>query len=119
MSQRVYISGPMTGHPDLNFPAFHAAAEQLAARGFTVVNPCDVLTTPGLPWVDYLRADIRALCDCDAMALLPGWQNSRGAQLEQYVAYQLELDIRPLADFLQPLAEFPPEPAGPVSNVVF
>ena len=29
--KRIYISGPMTGRIDLNFPAFHAEAARLRA----------------------------------------------------------------------------------------
>jgi hypothetical protein len=36
---RAYIAGPMTGLPEFNFPAFHAAAASLRARGFEVENP--------------------------------------------------------------------------------
>ena len=31
---RIYIAGPMTGYPELNFPAFHAAANSLRAQGY-------------------------------------------------------------------------------------
>lgn len=36
---RVYCSGPMTGHPDLNRPAFDAAERRLTAQGHFVINP--------------------------------------------------------------------------------
>jgi hypothetical protein len=31
---RVYVSGPMSGLPEFNFPAFHAVAAALRAKGF-------------------------------------------------------------------------------------
>ncbi|WP_457825134.1 DUF4406 domain-containing protein, partial [Staphylococcus aureus] len=34
---RIYVAGPMSGLPELNFPAFHAAAAELRAQGFDVV----------------------------------------------------------------------------------
>lgn len=37
--KRLYLSGPMTGKPALNFPAFHAEAARLLALGYEVVNP--------------------------------------------------------------------------------
>ncbi|MBP7610130.1 MAG: DUF4406 domain-containing protein, partial [Steroidobacteraceae bacterium] len=33
----------MSGRPDLNFPAFTAAATQLRAAGFEVVNPAELV----------------------------------------------------------------------------
>ena len=36
---RVYISGKMTGCPDLNRPAFVAAERRLTAQGHFVINP--------------------------------------------------------------------------------
>ena len=39
---RIYISGPMTGHADHNFPAFDAAAERLRAEGHFVINPAEL-----------------------------------------------------------------------------
>ena len=36
---RVYCSGPMTGKPDLNRPAFDAAEKRLTAQGHFVINP--------------------------------------------------------------------------------
>lgn len=36
---RVYCSGPMTGKPDINRPAFDAAEKRLTAQGYYVINP--------------------------------------------------------------------------------
>lgn len=89
---KTYISGPMTGLPDLNFPAFFAAAEKLRAQGRNIVNPAED-DTPGLEWHQYLREDIRALVDCSAIHMLPGWELSKGARLELHIAEQLGMAI--------------------------
>lgn len=99
MTLRIYISGPMTGLPDSNFPAFHAAAEQLRAKGLEVVNPAEINAETGGRWQDYLKEDIKALCDCDALALLPGWMNSNGAHLELHLAHRLGLKIGTVDEF--------------------
>ena len=36
---RIYISGKMTGLPDLNRTAFDAAEKRLTAQGHFVINP--------------------------------------------------------------------------------
>lgn len=97
----IYISGPMTGLPDLNFPAFHAAAAKLRAAGHQVVNPAELDAADAgkvMEWADYLRRDIKTLMDCKAVALLPNWEQSRGAQLEVYIAQQLGMLVAPVAD---------------------
>lgn len=96
----VYISGPMTGLPGLNFPAFHSAADQLRERGHLAVNPAEITLDPAATWQACMRADIKALCDCDALALLPGWQHSQGAQLELHIAHRLGLQIGTLDEFI-------------------
>jgi hypothetical protein len=92
--KRIYISGPMTGLPEFNYPAFHAAAAELRAVGHEVVSPAEINHAAGGDWKMYLRRDIAALCGCDAVALLPGWQNSSGAHLEVHVAHRLGLEIK-------------------------
>jgi len=72
MKKRIYIAGPMTGLPELNFPAFHAEAARLRAQGHHAVNPAEINSDPNAEWVDCMRADIRELMTCDAISLLPG-----------------------------------------------
>ncbi|WP_260426374.1 DUF4406 domain-containing protein [Burkholderia cepacia] len=86
---KIYVAGPMTGHPHLNFPAFHAEAARLRALGYEVINPAELNADPSAGWLECMRVDIKHLVDCDAIAMLEGWQNSRGAQLEYTIALTL------------------------------
>lgn len=91
--KRIYIAGPMTGHPELNFPAFHAEATRLRGLGFQVVNPAEINDDPTAKWTDCMRADIAQLVTCDGVATLPGWQRSRGASIEVGLAQGLEMTV--------------------------
>lgn len=88
--KRAYIAGPMTGLQDLNFPAFHRAAAHFRAQGVDVVNPAEINPDPSAGWNECMRNDIRELVTCDAIVMLPGWERSKGASLEHYIARQLE-----------------------------
>ncbi len=90
---RTYIAGKMTGMPDLNFPAFHAAAAKYRELGHEVINPAEINPDPCAQWVDCMRADIRELVTCDQIVILPGWETSRGAKLEHYIASALGMTI--------------------------
>ena len=101
INETIYISGPMTGLTDLNFPAFHAAAAQLRAKGFTVVNPAEFGEGEGKEWVDYMRKDIKALMDCSMVATLPNWIESKGARLEVGIAVTLGMRVDSLKRWLE------------------
>jgi hypothetical protein len=88
----------MSGLPELNFPAFHAAAATLRAKGLEVVNPAEINPDSSMPWEQCMKADIKALCDCDALVMLPGWERSKGAHLEVHIAHRLGMQILPAAD---------------------
>lgn len=85
---RIYLAGPCTGLPEFNYPAFHAEAARLRELGYHVENPAEI-NPDGGSWGDCMRRDLAQLVTCDAIALLPGWIDSRGATLERYVAFQL------------------------------
>jgi len=92
-SVRVYIAGPMTGYYDNNFPAFSAEAARLRAMGYYVVNPAEVVADQGVPWHLCMRADIAALMTCTHIAMLPGWEKSRGATIERNLADELKIEL--------------------------
>lgn len=97
---RLYVSGPMTGLPDLNYPAFNQAAADLRAAGYEVTNPVDKDVPDTEPWLVHMRADIKMMMDCDGLAILTGWQASKGANLEIQLAHGLGLPVHGLVAWL-------------------
>lgn len=93
----LYIAGPMTGKPDLNYPAFFRAEEQLAACGYEVLNPA---RNPGPHYSDYMRQGFTQVCQADAIALLDGWQGSVGAGQERTLAFWLGVPMASLRSWL-------------------
>ena len=91
--KRIYLSGPMTGRPEFNFPAFHAAAKELRAKGLGVVSPAEIEPEGEKTWANCMRADIKALCDCCTVVLLPGWEDSKGANIEARLALNLGMRV--------------------------
>ena len=92
---RLYISGPMTGIHALNYQAFKAAAERLRAQGVQVISPHEIIPPGAGPWSweAHMRVDLAALLTADVIVMLPGWQTSRGAQLEKTVAEAIGLKV--------------------------
>lgn len=97
--RKVYLSGPMTGIPDFNFPKFHRLAAVIRATGVECFNPAE--TDGGSqdkPYEFYIREDIKALLECTELALMPGWENSKGANLELSIARALKLPVYQLTE---------------------
>lgn len=95
-NRRIYVAGPITGMPELNYPAFHEAAARLRAKGWHVENPAenpDPHVDASCHWTAYMRMGLSQVATCHAIYLLPGWQKSKGASLEYMVAQQLGLQI--------------------------
>lgn len=99
---KLYLAGPMRGQVDLNFPEFMKAEKLLRKMGHDVWNPARVdverdkfnpKTDTPRPIKEYMARDLAALCKCDGIALLPGWEKSRGAMLEAMVANALGLSL--------------------------
>ena len=90
MTYRIYISGPMTGLPDYNRPAFAVAALHLLQAGYDVKNPAAQPEVFGWTTAGYLiERDLPMLRRCHGVALLPGWQKSLGARTEIELARDL------------------------------
>ena len=97
---KVYISGAISNQANPR-PAFDIAAQALRAAGHEVINPYDLdHSTHGRAWADFMRVDIKALMDCDAVAMLPGWRGSRGASIECALAQDLGMMLAPMSLFL-------------------
>lgn len=90
---RIYIAGPCTDMPDLNYPAFNAEAARLRAEGHEVSNPAENPEPPCKSWAGYMRISIPQMLACDEVLMLPGWERSEGATLERQIARKLGMPI--------------------------
>lgn len=89
---KVYISGQITGLD--NFAElFKQAQTELESQGHEIVNPCNLPHNHDKTWQSYMKEDIKALCDCDAIYMLPNWSSSNGARLEYHVALRIGMTI--------------------------
>lgn len=108
---KIYLAGPMRGIPNFNFPAFDHAAAKLRLQGFEVFSPAErdrkaygqgiennptgdeaLVTNPACTINDCMSADCEWICrHADAIALLPGWEKSSGANAELALAKALGL----------------------------
>lgn len=100
--KRIYLSGPMTGMPDWNFPAFNAEAARLRALGYDVVNPADINPDTTTPYNECLRHDLQALLTCDTIAMLDGWMDSNGAHLEMHIAHRVGIKVIEAKKIVEP-----------------
>ena len=92
--QIVYISGPMRGLPEFNYPAFNEAARMWRSRGFTVFNPAENFGGhTGMSMKDYMRRDLMQVLDSDFVVLLPRADTSIGSCLEVSVAQAVDIPV--------------------------
>src|ERR1700685_4638874 len=98
----LYISGGMSGLPDLNRPAFAKAAKALRKKGYRCISPPELdKNEPQRSWEGCLRRDIKKEMNCKAIATLPGWTKSRGANLEIYIAKALKMPVKSVKYYMK------------------
>ena len=116
---KLYIAGPMSGYGDFNFHTFHQAAHILELLGHVSLNPAAKESMPGSWFPDWAMIpetftcpsgsgtakdpqfapgqihsrDFEMILEADGIAMLPGWQRSRGARAELLVAQLCEKSI--------------------------
>lgn len=107
MIKRVYLSGPMTGLPEFNYPAFESAAGFLRSTMFEVYSPHEWEQTNNdgrfnlpIAFADYCYYICRI---ADAVVVLPGWRDSPGATAEAYLARALGKPVLEYSDGRQPM----------------
>jgi hypothetical protein len=129
---KIYIAGPMRGIPEFNFPAFDDAAKRGRALGHTIISPAELdrdhgfnekgqdgkvnekghsgtVTAAfmrGAAWRDFLAivGPDMYTPGVDALAMLPGWEKSRGAKGERALAEWIGLEVLDAQTF-KPFAE--------------
>lgn len=108
---RIYVAGKMRGLPNFGHEAFNDAAGKLRAEGHEVFNPVESAeeiygpdvyknnptgdeSLAGIDGRVVFGRDLDFVCHhADAVALLPGWETSKGAIAEKAVAEALDLKV--------------------------
>jgi Domain of unknown function (DUF6378)/Domain of unknown function (DUF4406) len=86
-SNLFYLSGPMTGYDDYNFPKFHEVANRLRKSGYSVFNPAESFEgRTDLDWTTYMEHDYEAILDSSAVMVMEDWESSIGCIMELLVA---------------------------------
>lgn len=115
IAKRIYIAGPMRGYPEFNYPAFHTAADFFREQGYEVFNPAErdtqrhgrdvskgnatgsveqAAAEHGFDLRVALGEDLAWICrEADMIAMLPGWEKSKGACAEKATADALGLTV--------------------------
>lgn len=82
----VYLAGAITGRKDYK-AEFAKWEKRLQASGYIVLNPA--MLPQGLANSSYLPICLAMIDMADTVALLPGWEQSKGASFERvYAEYQ-------------------------------
>lgn len=93
MSKTVYIAGKMYGLPQEQVKEkVERVSTDLQNQGYRVVSPAECMNN-GETWERSMKHSIKSMLECDEVHLLPGWQESRGAQLERDIAIRLGMDV--------------------------
>ena len=92
---RIFISGPMGGYPDNNKAAFYQAEDELRSLypHDEIINPARLVLSEEAQWEQWMRESFKLLLACDAIVLLPGWEESRGAMAEAQMGKLLGMPL--------------------------
>lgn len=82
----VYLAGPITGNKDYK-KVFAAWEETLTLCGYTVLNPAHLPL--GMKRESYMPICMAMIDQADTIAVIPGWESSKGVAVElKYAEYQ-------------------------------
>lgn len=96
---KIYLSGKITGREKEDYTRQFARAETFyKTSGFDVINPVKIgeevlKINPKAEWQDFMIRDLEALKTCTHIALLEGWEESKGAKMEKAEAEKMGLEI--------------------------
>lgn len=101
-----YLSGPMSGYEQYNYPYFEHCATILRNTGVTIESPHENIwpdghdeMTPDQLWKHMMEICIEQMNRCQGIILIKGWPQSRGAKQELQIAMQRDWPVWYYHDF--------------------
>lgn len=102
----LYVIGPVTGKPKENIREFNHAASMLKEAKHKVAIPHDFIES-GVTWNKAMQRSIERMMsrwgihgNGFGIALLDGWEDSKGARIEHDLAEALGIECRPWREWL-------------------
>lgn len=99
-SKIYYLSGPMSGYPEYNYPVFQATVDLLRAEGIKLLSPHENVWPEGHETMtpEQLRTQMMVLCMeqmkvAEGIIMMPGWPQSKGTVTELKLALKKELPV--------------------------
>jgi len=92
---KFYLSAPMSGYPDLNYPEFHRITAILRSYGLTIINPAEGNPHNG-NWDMCLTDDLTIILTepgLDGTIFDGDWHKSKGDRLESFTTYKRGLGL--------------------------
>lgn len=89
---KIYIAGPISGDPDYKAKFAAAAAWLGKDTGDRILNPA--MLPEGLTPAQYMQICVPMLLAADRVVFLPGWENSKGAQIEHALAMYANIETK-------------------------
>lgn len=90
MKKKVYISGPISNNSFYK-EEFDKVERDLKDLNHIVLNP--TILPLGLSQASYMRLSMAMIDCCDTVCMLPGWENSDGANAEYLYAKKCDKEI--------------------------
>lgn len=91
---KIYISGKISGtNLTETRKRFAAVAKAMKRIGVEPVNPLENGLTEHDSWEAHMLKDIADLLQCKVIYMLQGWQDSKGARIEHYIATEIGTPI--------------------------
>lgn len=92
--EKCYISGMITGLDIIEAKkTFEQAEKFVKTIGYKPINPMKLPHNHDKKWESFMKKDITALIDCQAIYMIENWQKSKGAKLELIIAKNLGIQI--------------------------